>query len=122
MHFLIVHNTLSIRTGSRKNRKDPKNKKPTTYPWGNKLSPKGEFRANIFQGDFPRQNTKEDGYEYLAPVDSFRPQNDYGLYHMIGNAWEWVEDWFTLNHSRGELYFFSFLFFPLLSSTMESTP
>jgi sulfatase modifying factor 1 len=69
------------------------------FPWGNKLTPKSKFRANIFQGKFPETNTKDDGYEYLAPVDAFGPQNDYGLYNMVGNAWEWVEDWFRLNHN-----------------------
>ena len=87
--------------GHRKDRKDPKNKIPKIYPWGNKLTPKGDFRANIFQGDFPVKNTKEDGFEYLAPVDAFKAQNDYGLHNMIGNAWEWVEDWFTPRHSIG---------------------
>ena len=69
------------------------------FPWGNKLTPKNKFRANIFQGKFPETNTKDDGYEYLAPVDAFGPQNDYGLYNMVGNAWEWVEDWFSLRHN-----------------------
>ena len=69
------------------------------FPWGNKLTPKNEFKANIFQGTFPKSNTKDDGYEYLAPIDSFGPQNDYGLYNMIGNAWEWVEDWYTYHHN-----------------------
>eukprot|EP00597_Dinobryon_sp_UTEXLB2267_P017322 CAMPEP_0201105534 /NCGR_PEP_ID=MMETSP0812-20130820/46415_1 /ASSEMBLY_ACC=CAM_ASM_000668 /TAXON_ID=98059 /ORGANISM="Dinobryon sp., Strain UTEXLB2267" /LENGTH=324 /DNA_ID=CAMNT_0047365443 /DNA_START=80 /DNA_END=1054 /DNA_ORIENTATION=- len=64
------------------------------FPWGNKmLQPPGQHRMNIFQGEFPTRNTAEDGYEFLAPVDSFPPQNDYGLHHMIGNAWEWVQDW-----------------------------
>ena len=79
----------------------PKNRKPLLYPWGNSLTPKGQHRANIFQGNFPKKNTGTDGFEYLAPVDSFTAQNKYGLHHMIGNAWEWVSDWFTVHHSTG---------------------
>ena len=73
--------------------------KITTYPWGEKLTPRGVHRANIYQGTFPNVNTAEDGYEYLCPVDAYGPQNDYGLYNMIGNAWEWVDDWFTDDHA-----------------------
>eukprot|EP01035_Chromulina_nebulosa_P020313 gene20313-26367_t len=68
------------------------------YPWGNTLKPKGEHKANIFQGTFPQPNIAEDGYEFLCPVDAFGAQNDFGLYNMIGNAWEWVEDWYTVKH------------------------
>ncbi|EFA04519.2 formylglycine-generating enzyme [Tribolium castaneum] len=61
------------------------------YPWGNKLTPKGEHWANIWQGDFPLTNTAEDGYLSTAPVDSF-PANKFGLHHMAGNVWEWTQD------------------------------
>ena len=72
------------------------------YPWGNKLTPKGVHRANVFQGKFPTSNLRKDGYEFLAPVDAFGPQTDDGLYNMIGNAWEWVADWWSVDHGFDE--------------------
>lgn len=35
-----------------------------------------------------------DIYDGLAPVRKFFP-NRYGLFDMAGNAWEWVNDWFS---------------------------
>jgi len=63
------------------------------YPWGNELKPAGKWRANTFQGHFPNHNTGEDGYAGVAPVASF-PANDFGLYDMSGNVWQWVSDWY----------------------------
>ncbi|XP_068058450.1 formylglycine-generating enzyme isoform X3 [Anomalospiza imberbis] len=37
------------------------------FPWGNKLQPKGQHYANIWQGEFPTNNTAEDGYKGTAP-------------------------------------------------------
>jgi formylglycine-generating enzyme required for sulfatase activity len=64
------------------------------FPWGNELRPDGRHRCNVWQGEFPHHDTGEDGYRGTAPVDAFAP-NGYGLFNMVGNAWEWCADWFT---------------------------
>jgi formylglycine-generating enzyme len=63
------------------------------YPWGNELNPKGKWMANTFQGHFPDKNSSADGHAGIAPVASF-PANDFGLYDMSGNVWQWVSDWY----------------------------
>lgn len=68
-----------------------------TYAWGEELSPQGTSMANIWQGEFPWQNLRLDGYERTAPVGQF-PPNGYGLYDMIGNVWEWTTDWYSKHH------------------------
>ena len=67
------------------------------FAWGDDHSPQGKTMANAWQGEFPWQNLKLDGYEGTSPVGAF-PPNDYGLYDMTGNVWEWTTDWFTAHH------------------------
>ncbi len=62
------------------------------YPWGDDLLDAGAWRTNIWQGDFPRVNTVEDGFPTTAPVRAFEP-NGYGLWQTVGNIWEWCADW-----------------------------
>ncbi len=71
------------------------------YPWGDELMPEGKHRCNIWQGSFPHEDSAEDGYAGTAPAKSFRA-NGYGLYHSVGNVWEWTADWWSPNfHLKG---------------------
>jgi formylglycine-generating enzyme required for sulfatase activity len=69
------------------------------FAWGDEHFPDGSPAANTWQGEFPWQNLKLDGFEGTSPVGSF-PPNGYGLYDVCGNVWEWTSDFFTT--SQGE--------------------
>ncbi len=66
----------------------------TDYAWGGELAPGGAMLANYWQGPFPHGNSLADGWLRTSPVRSY-PANGYGLYDMIGNVWEWTQDWFV---------------------------
>ena len=57
----------------------------TAYPWGDAI---GGNNANC-AGCGSRWDVAQ-----TAPVGSFAP-NKFGLYDMVGNVWEWVEDAYT---------------------------
>jgi len=67
------------------------------FPWGDELTPGGVHLCNIWQGEFPDLNTREDGWEATAPVDAY-PANGFGLQVITGNTWEWCSDWFSPDH------------------------
>lgn len=71
------------------------------FPWGDELTPNGEHLCNIWQGIFPKFNSLDDGYLGTSPSKSF-PPNAYGLYNMVGNVWEWCQDWFSPDFHQGD--------------------
>ena len=68
------------------------------FAWGDDHFPEGKAMANSWQGEFPWQNLRLDGFEGTSPVGSF-PPNGYGLFDITGNVWEWTTDWFTPQHA-----------------------
>ncbi|MFC5683134.1 formylglycine-generating enzyme family protein [Flavobacterium sp. MAHUQ-51] len=62
------------------------------YTWGNTPEILNQ-KANTWQGVFPVKNESKDGFEYIAPVQSYSP-NSIGIYDMLGNVWEMTSDVF----------------------------
>ena len=63
----------------------------TRYPWGNDFNLDGKEMANC-NGCGSRWDRKK-----TTPVGSFAP-NQFGLYDMVGNVWEWTADCWNENY------------------------
>jgi len=76
------------------------------HPWGND-APGGDT-ANLpdltfkeyIQFDFLKPDF-DDGYAFTAPVGSYpKGTSPYGILDMSGNAWEWVNDFATVEYAK----------------------
>ena len=70
------------------------------FPWGNELpapTESGNFADQSakrrFKGWISTMTGYDDGFERTAPVKRFSA-NEFGLYDLSGNVWEWCADWF----------------------------
>jgi formylglycine-generating enzyme required for sulfatase activity len=61
----------------------------TRYPWGSEIG-KGNANCHVCGSQWDGKQT--------APVGSFVP-NQFGLYDMVGNVWEWTEDCWHDNYN-----------------------
>jgi formylglycine-generating enzyme required for sulfatase activity len=61
----------------------------TAYPWGDDI---GTNKANCSSCGSQWDNKQ------TAPVGSFAP-NGFGLFDMVGNVWEWVQDCYNDNYN-----------------------
>jgi sulfatase modifying factor 1 len=67
------------------------------YAWGDEFEPGGRKMANVWDGAFPMQGAGGAEAVGTSVVGSYAAHG-YGLFDMIGNVWEWTDDYWTSHH------------------------
>ena len=79
--------------------KERSGKNELDFPWGTDFPPQakvGNYADTAYREKFPTEQWIEgysDGFASTAPVGSY-PPNEYGIFDLGGNVWEWCEDLF----------------------------
>ena len=82
------------------------------YYWGNQGPPEvdgvkyengPDIRTKKAYPSWDAWENYDDGYTRIAPVAQFAP-NAYGLYDMIGNAKEWIADWWSSDNEQDNFF------------------
>ena len=58
------------------------------FPWGDEREPGGDAPDERLPGPVPGTRHRDDGWVGTCPVGSYAA-NDFGLFEMTGNVWEW---------------------------------